>query len=401
MVARRHLHSLLVLLACCPADAAAVRGTASAHARAIIAKLKQRPLMFFVAKGGPNACGPHCSTWIAADGMIDPDAAPRFRAFLDQPGRRGLPVFFSSPGGSTRQAVAIGLMLREYRMRAGVARTVPDSCRAMGEACRRIAQSKPEHAARLVTAGARCVSGCVYALLGASVRQVAHDAEIGIHSVRYVGALRGRASRSPPSSDIVYDGLRTYVAEMGADPSLIDVAAKISPDRMHWLSRAEIERFGVETHGYYETRWTAHREITERFVVLKSWTREGRNGAYYTTVMRMGCSNSVGYLLTYRSELPSEASDGIQVRLATAGDGLRLTRLPAETDGAVWYAAIERDTMQRTAMGRSLAISESRGAAETRTFELSTAGLSDALGRLRQHCDERGDVVVPEARRDN
>jgi hypothetical protein len=400
MVARRHLHALLVLLACCPADAAAVGGAASTHGQAIIAKLKQQPLIFFVAKGGPNACGPHCSAWIAADGMIDPDAAQRFRAFLDQPGRRGLPVFFSSLGGSTRQAVAIGLMLREYRMRAGVARTVPDSCRAMGEACRRIAQSKPEHAARLVTTGARCVSGCVYALLGASVRQVARDAELGIHSVRYVGALRGRASRSPLGIDIVHDGLRTY-AEMGADPSLIDVAAKVSPDRMHWLSRAEIERFGVETHSYYETRWTAHHEITERFAVLKSWTREGGNGAYYTTVMRLGCSNSVGYLLTYRSELPSEASDGIQVRLATAGDGLRLTRLPAEADGVVWYAAIERDTMQRTAMGPKLAISEERGAADTRTFKLSTVGLSEALGRLQQHCDERSDIVVPEARRDN
>jgi hypothetical protein len=333
--------------------------------------------------------------------MIDPDAAERFRAFLDQPERRGLPVFFSSLGGSTRQAVAIGLMLREYRMRAGVARTVLDSCRAISEACRRIAQSKPEHAARLVSTGARCVSGCVYALLGASVRQVARDAELGIHSVRYVWAVDGRASRSPPSTNIVHDMLRTYVAEMGADPSLIDIAAKISPDRMHWLSRAEIARFGVETYGYYETRWSAHHEIAGRFAVLKSWTREGANGAYYTTVMRLGCSNPVGYLLTYRSELPSEASDGIQVRLATAGDGLRLTRLPAKTDGTVWYATIERDTMQRAARKSNLAISEARGAADTRTFELSTAGLSEALHRLQQHCNERRNIAAPEATRDN
>ena len=84
MIARRQLYALLVLLACCPVATAAVRGAASAREReqAIVAELKQQPLIFFVAKGRPSACGPHCITWIAADGMIDSDAARRFRAFL-------------------------------------------------------------------------------------------------------------------------------------------------------------------------------------------------------------------------------------------------------------------------------------------------------------------------------
>ncbi|MGA7610701.1 MAG: hypothetical protein WCF49_11065, partial [Xanthobacteraceae bacterium] len=97
------------------------------------------PLIFVVATGEPNACGPHCSEWIAAEGNIDTDAAKRFREFLDQPARRNLPVFFNSLGGSASQAAMIGRILRQYRMTAGVARTIPQGCRAalsMDDACR-------------------------------------------------------------------------------------------------------------------------------------------------------------------------------------------------------------------------------------------------------------------------
>src|SRR5262245_49627777 len=45
----------------------------------VIAKLKQRPLVMFVARGEPNACGPGCSAWIAVEGTIDKhDERPLF-----------------------------------------------------------------------------------------------------------------------------------------------------------------------------------------------------------------------------------------------------------------------------------------------------------------------------------
>jgi hypothetical protein len=405
MVARSILLALLMLLVAWPADAARPRKTAPAPTReqTIIAKLKHQPLIFFIAKGGPNACGPHCSEWIAAEGMIDPDAAQRFREFLERTERRALPVFISSLGGSTSQAVAIGLTLRQYRMTAGVAQTIPDACRgtAMNDACRRVAQSKAEHKARLVTAGARCASGCVYALLGASVRRVARNAELGIHSVRYVWGLKGPAPHAPPSTDIVHDSLRTYVAEMGEDPGLIDLAAKVSPDRIHWMSRAEIEHFGIESRGYYETRWAAHPEIAERFAVSKSWTRQAVGGGNYTTVIRLACANPSAYLLTYRSELLSEASDGPEVRLASGTKGVRLTRLPGQPEGAVWYASVDRNTMRRTAAEPKLEISEARGERDMRAFELSTLGLSEALNALQHHCDGRRDGDAPAAAREH
>ena len=398
MVTRCHFFPLLMLLACYRADGAAAGDAASARDQAMIAKLNQQPLIFFIAKGRPDACGQGCNEWIAADGMIDPNAAQRFREFLDQTGSRGLPVFFNSLGGSASQAIAIGLTLRQYRMTAGVGRSFPNSCHAAKpDECRRIAQSKPEQEARLITFDAHCASGCVYALLGASVRKVARYAQLGIHSPRYVGPLKGPEPPSPPSIDIVDDELRGYVVEMGEDPGLIDAAADVSPDRIHWMSREEIERFGIETHGYFETPWTAHQETAKRYVISKSWTREdtGAGGGYYTTVIRLGCSNSFGYVLAYRSELPFASTGDTQVRVATAGSGLQLTRLPANSDRAVWYATVDRSTMQRTATEPKLGIMEARGATDSRAFDLSTDGLSEALGRLQQHCDERREIRSP------
>jgi hypothetical protein len=229
------------------------------------------------------------------------------------------------------------------------------------------------------------------------VRKVARYAQLGIHSPRYVGPLKGPEPPSPPSIDIVDDELRGYVVEMGEDPGLIDAAADVSPDRIHWMSREEIERFGIETHGYFETPWTAHQETAERYVISKSWTREdtGAGGGYYTTVIRLGCSNSFGYVLAYRSELPFASTGDTQVRVATAGSGLQLTRLPANSDSAVWYATVDRSTMQRAATEPKLGIMEARGSTDSRAFDLSTDGLSEALGRLQQHCDERREIRSP------
>src|SRR5947207_13332748 len=57
------------------------------------------PMVFFLAKGEPDACGSGCSEWIAADGQFDFDAPDRFQTFLKRLGGRTLPVYFRTPGG--------------------------------------------------------------------------------------------------------------------------------------------------------------------------------------------------------------------------------------------------------------------------------------------------------------
>src|SRR2546430_10384822 len=105
-----------------------------------------------------------------------------FRSVL---AKRDLPIFFNSDGGLVSQAVLIGVLLRENRMTAGVARTVPEGCHLgfpLDDGCRRLMQSKREHKARLYFGGARCGAARVYAIVGAATRHADPGATLRIHS---------------------------------------------------------------------------------------------------------------------------------------------------------------------------------------------------------------------------
>jgi hypothetical protein len=233
---RRSVLVCAALLCCCASNAQVAR-----------AEVRPQPMIFFVAKGAPNACGPGCSEWIAAEGEFDRGGEQRLRELLGSLQGRDLPIFFNSPGGIIGEARVIGRILRERRMKAGVGRTFPERCPSTGtadESCRSLIQSKQELKAQLRTAGAYCNSACVYAFLGASVREVPADARMGIHASRRDPDLP-RAGEAKVED--VHAGRKRYVLEMGADPGLVDVAQKIPFDRAHVMSRDEIARFGIET----------------------------------------------------------------------------------------------------------------------------------------------------------
>src|SRR5262245_23222816 len=118
--------SIAVLSCGIPHASAAGAGDAAARDEALRAQMQQQAMIFFVAKGDAGACGRGCSEWIAAEGMIDGDAAQRLRDFLGALPRRDLPVFFNSSGGEFGQAVELGTMLRERRMTVGIGRTLPE-----------------------------------------------------------------------------------------------------------------------------------------------------------------------------------------------------------------------------------------------------------------------------------
>src|SRR5437763_283165 len=84
--------AILVLgLTAVPASAA----TAPARPKAVATPAP--PMVFYVAKGAPDACGRGCDSWIAVDGQVDASAAPRFKKFLQRSGNRNLPPSVPSP----------------------------------------------------------------------------------------------------------------------------------------------------------------------------------------------------------------------------------------------------------------------------------------------------------------
>jgi len=134
---RKFMQCVAAALCCLPVVAIA----ASDDPKELERQLRSEPLIFVVATGEPNACGRGCTEWIAGQGRFDKGSAQRFRDFLTVLAERDLPIFFNSDGGLLSEAVQIGLILRENRMTAGVARTVPQGCHLsfpLDDACRRL-----------------------------------------------------------------------------------------------------------------------------------------------------------------------------------------------------------------------------------------------------------------------
>lgn len=92
------LGSAVVLVSVPTVLEAAPKVGTRAEIERILANSERDAAIFFVAKGGPNACGTGCSEWIAFQGSLNRGVAQRFRQFLD--GLDGKPRRFSSTPGA-------------------------------------------------------------------------------------------------------------------------------------------------------------------------------------------------------------------------------------------------------------------------------------------------------------
>jgi hypothetical protein len=372
-------------------------GAASAKTRGdrLNELIERRQMIFFVAKGDANACGLKCREWIAAEGAIDEGAARRLREFLAEPGRRELPVFFNSPGGDAATAVQLGLILRQYRMTAGVGRTKLLGCSATplaDPACRKLMLARPEHAARFTSEDAWCFSACPYAMAGASVRRIAQDAKISVHSLRPEDKAKNKLAAIEQGNSI----LRRYLVEMGVEGGLIDLAAKVSNDKLKRLDREDIARFGIESRSGFETRWTMHRDDTGRYFVLKALTTGDQNTSanFQTGVLRLGCENSFGYRIVYRRELlPNDAPEKTALTLAAGersfplGRGFQSADVGLWTASGLWTMVVSMDTVQALAAAPSILVTEvKQDTQQPDVIKLSTAGLAEAITQLRRNC---------------
>jgi hypothetical protein len=194
---------------------------------------KTPPMVFYVAKGATDSCGAGCDSWIAVEGRVDGDTADRFRKFLRPLKDRHLPIYFFSPGGNLAQALAMGRMLHERPTIARVARTMVKECgtEQTSEACLKLKQSGSVLVAELSTGPAICASACPYLLLGASTREIAPNAVLGVHSPKIVLHFRGpepaknrRAQAMEQGLDHANQMVAAYLARMHIDRGLLDLA---------------------------------------------------------------------------------------------------------------------------------------------------------------------------------
>ncbi len=359
---------------------------------------KHEPMIFFVAEGDPDSCGPGCSRWIAAYGTFDPKAHLRLAAFLT-PERENLPIYFHSPGGELQPSLAVGNLLREKRMTAGIGQTLVQGCRdrrRADAACRKRMASANPGKARLRTATGICASGCAYALIGATERLIAPGARFGVHANRVIlrpehagenrkaSAAAGRAAERDS-----YDLLRHYVTLAGIDPALIDLAIRTPHDRVYWLSREELARYGLLPADFFETGWLRHVKPDGSTFIIKSMTEAASafQALPRTTNIAINCSARDRPTVTLRRELRNGEDALPRLRMSSGPDFVLDFRPAGRTADAadMRMQPVPSDALARAAGSNGIVLRE-ESEAGTREFRLSTQGLSEALRMPPSRC---------------
>src|SRR5262245_39084722 len=287
------------------------------------------PMVFYVVKGAPDACGRGCDSWIAVEGQIDNAAASRFRKFLQQVGSRDLPIYLASPGGNLDQALAMGALLRERRATARVGRTIVGDCGFEAQdsaACVKLKQSGRELRGDLFTKGTNCNSACPYLLLGATTREVAPDALLAVHSARVVVHFRSgvtppaevqkaAAERGRAQADRM---LSAYIVRMGADIGLFELVRSIKFESQHVLTREEIMRFRIDRRELVETPWKF--ENSFRGMVSKlAVTREDGGKTWRLSQWRIICPSSEQFELNFQRPALASAAASPAVAISAGG----------------------------------------------------------------------------------
>jgi hypothetical protein len=163
----------------------------------------------------PQTCRAACPVEIRAEGAIGPNSADDFRTLMKNVGGSQPIVYLASPGGSLVGGVALGTALRE------------------------------SGATVLIKKNTRCISACVYALLGGAVRRAEAGARIGVHRFRAVASDAPDDTIPPVLARYAREMLARYAERMGADPALIDLAAGVAPDAVRYLIAAELRNYRV------------------------------------------------------------------------------------------------------------------------------------------------------------
>ena len=403
----RPVLAALFVLVCGPVVAQTL--ARPAQARPALRPLVTHPVVFYVANGAPDSCGSGCDTWIAIEGQIDNGAAARFRKFFKSLRDRDLPIYITSPGGNLEQALSMGTFLHAKPAVVRVARTVVKECgfeAQDGEVCLKLKQSGRKLTGDLWTRNAICNSACPYFMLGASTREIAPDASVGVHSAKvftqFLGIeptpamLAAVARRGQQRSDGL---LASYFARVGADAGLLKLANTVKFEDVHVLTRDEIIRFGIDPREHVETPWQF--ENGARSMVSKVATGEVEGDTSHRLLQwRLICLSSEQFELDVQRPATKSVFPAVAITDTTA-EPLYFTQITAKPGKSeFWGVRMKRAAVEELAAQPQLEFIESSQTADGRHAThtgLSTEGLSRALDDLLPTCPPAGAAAIRDA----
>ena len=309
-----------------------------------------------------------CDRWIAVEGKVDNDAAARVRQFLRGVKDTQRPIYFHSPGGEVRQALAVGRLLRARKAIGRVGRTVVAGCAAgpqVDDACLKIKTAGGEVQAEIATRNSMCNSACGYLFLGATTREVAPDAAVGVHNSKLIVEFRGnpsaqlRAAFVASRRDRADREMSSYVEAMGINHELVDLIRTVKFENMHLLTRPELYRFRIDTRNLSETTWTLQTGASA--FIRKVAVAKKDDGSFRMMEWRLLCENKDRARLMFIREFdkaPCHQLGGLDCRF---GEAAVFGSFPVQQGGyEIWSAMIDTDAVNRWFALRHLQVGKTR-----------------------------------------
>lgn len=357
-------------------------------------------LIIYNAKGAPDSCGPGCDRWIAVEGEVDAGAAVRVRRFLSEAKDTRRPFYFHSPGGAVEPSYVIARLLRSRKAVARIGRTVAKACAGGTQVdadCLKAKTAGGEVEAELATRNAMCNSACSYLFLGATTREVAPDAVVGVHNSRLTLVVHGQ----PPPRVVAEFRERgmakadrersAFVVSMGISRELDDLIKTVKFESIHALTRTELYRFGIDTRSLPETAWTLE-AATRPYVRKVAVVKQGDGASFRAMEWRLFCENGKrARLMFVRESDPGAAAISSVMMMAGAEKSVAFGKFPARVGKyEVWSDVVTPSAMEAILVASRLQMGEgtqtAEGKANLATFDIDTLGLGASWSQLLTSC---------------
>jgi hypothetical protein len=209
-------------------------------------------MIFYLARGPEGVCGPNCSEWIAAEGVVEWDTFKRLFAFAARLGERKLPVVLSVRGESDLNvAMSLGKIIRDRGLDVSAGKTVVAGCvDATEAACIALKRSGKSLDAAIDVSAAECDFTCVLILAGGVHRTLPADAKVVIGPTHIRDRLAPNVSeeRQKGLQAFYGDQYRIYLTQMGVATDVVGmIEQNAATGRATQISRADWPRLGIVT----------------------------------------------------------------------------------------------------------------------------------------------------------
>jgi hypothetical protein len=209
-------------------------------------------MIFYPAHGQNGACGPNCSDWIAAEGIVEWDTFKRLFAFMERFGERKMPMVLHNWGaGDLKVATSLGKIIRDHGLDVRAGTTIVTDCAKVTETeCFALKRSGKVLGAKIDSASVACDVTCVLVFAGGVHRTLPADATVVIGPTHIADRLAPNVSqeRQVGLQTQFSNQFRLYLSQMGVSTEIADIIDRAAQTgRTTQLSSKDWLRLGLVT----------------------------------------------------------------------------------------------------------------------------------------------------------